>query len=393
MIELQLNHAFADFRLSVGTQLPAQGISAIFGRSGSGKTTLIHAVAGALRPQQGRIVVAGTVFVDTAARVFLPPEKRRVGVVFQDARLFPHYSVRGNLRYGAARAGPLPPGQPLIEFDAVVQLLGIDHLLARRPQGLSGGERQRVALGRALLAQPRLLLMDEPLAALDGARKAELLPYIAQLRAHYRIPILYVSHALDEVIALADHLLLLDHGQVARSGPLLEVLADPELGPLMGRFEAGAVLACTVLAHDAPLHQSTLGFAGGQLRVPLVDLPPGQALRVRLRARDVSLALTEPQGISITNRLPGVITALLPRDAPYVDVSVRVGAQAASSVNRSVIRALVTQESVQRLGLQVGLPVWALIKTVAMDSRSVGFGQRARMADNASAHGEGMRVG
>lgn len=377
MIELALEHAFAGFKLSVQADLPAQGINAVFGRSGSGKTTLIHCLAGALRPQQGRIRVGDTVFLDTDSGVCLPPERRRVGYVFQDARLFPHYSVEGNLRYGASRAATLARDRRRIGFDEVIKLLGIAHLLGRRPHGLSGGEKQRVALGRALLAQPQLLLMDEPLAALDATRKAELLPYIAQLPAHCQIPIVYVSHALDEVIALADHLLLLDQGRVVRSGPLLDVIADAELGPLLGRFEAGSVLDCRVLHHDANQQQTTLGFAGGLLRVPLADHMPGQSLRVRVRARDVSLALTEPHGISISNRLPGCITALHMRDGPYVDVSVALGSASAAG-GSSVIRALVTQESARRLNLQPGLAVWALIKTVAMDSRSVGYGQRLR---------------
>lgn len=353
------------FTLDARFDLPGRGITALFGRSGSGKTTLLRCIAGLQQASDAGLSVNGERWQDPG--LFIPTHQRALGYVFQEASLLAHLSVRQNLEYGQRR---VPQAQRRIVLSDAVELLEIGGLLNRRPGELSGGERQRVAIARALAVSPRLLLMDEPLAALDAARKAELLPYIAQLRSHYQIPIIYVSHALDEVIHLADHLLLLDRGQVVRCGPLMEVIAEPELGPHIGRFEAGAVLDCSVLSHDPALHQTTLGFAGGQLRVPLIGLALDQRLRVRLRARDVSLALVEPQGISITNRLPGRITALLVRDGPYLDVSVDVGG--------SLIRALVTQESAQRLNLQLGLPVWALIKTVAMDSRSVGYGQRAR---------------
>ncbi len=364
------------FSLDVPLNLPGYGISALFGRSGSGKTTLLRCMAGLQQVEGARLSVNGVVWQDE--RVCVPTHQRALGYVFQEASLLAHLSVQQNLDYGLRR---VPMTQRRVALEQAIELLGIGALLTRRPGDLSGGERQRVAIARALATSPRLLLMDEPLAALDAARKAELLPYIAQLPAHYQIPIVYVSHALDEVIALADHLLLLDHGKVVRSGPLLDVIADAELGPLLGRFEAGSVLDCRVMRHDATQQQTTLGFAGGQLLVPLTDHLPGQSLRVRVRARDVSLALTEPHGISISNRLPGCITALHVRDGPYVDVSVALRTTAAES-GISVIRALVTQESARRLNLQVGLPIWALIKTVAMDSRSVGYGQRARVSED-----------
>ncbi len=375
------------FALDAQLNLPGAGITALFGRSGSGKTTLLRCLAGLQHAPGAQLVVNGEVWQSQAGT--LPTHRRALGYVFQEAGLLPHLSVYQNLVYGLRRTtrdrSKTLRNESRLALEQAIELLGIGMLLSRRPADLSGGERQRVAIARALAGSPRLLLMDEPLAALDAARKAELLPYIAQLPAHYQIPMVYVSHAIDEVIALADHLLLIDNGQVVRSGPLLDVIADAELGPLLGRFEAGSVLDCHVLRHDAMSQQTTLGFMGGQLLVPLTKHTPGQRLRVRLRARDVSLALTEPQDISISNRLPGRITALHLRDGPYVDVSVALdGAASAAKTGEltgSVIRALVTQESARRLKLQPGLAVWALIKTVAMDSRSVGYGQRLRAGD------------
>ncbi len=233
----------------------------------------------------------------------MPIQLRRVGYVFQDSRLFPHLSVKSNLAYGYRRAR----GERKHELDAVVALLGIGELLERRTHNLSGGERQRIAIGRALLAQPELLLMDEPLSSLDPPRKSELLPYIERLRDVLGLPILYISHAFNEVVRLADHLLVVDGGRVVRSGPLLELASDPELSPLVGRFESGSVIECTVLRHDTGVALSTLAFTGGELRVPQVDLPIGERLRVRIRARDVAMSLSQPVDISISNRLPGRI--------------------------------------------------------------------------------------
>lgn len=367
-IDIDIAHHYAGFALNVQATLPERGITAIFGRSGSGKTTLINAFAGALKPQRGRIAVGDSVFVDTERGVFLPPHQRRIGYVFQEARLFPHMSVRSNLLYGSHRAKV----EHRIAFDDVVALLGIEPLLDRRPQRLSGGEKQRVAIGRALLSQPQLMLMDEPLASLDAARKAELLPYIEQLRGHYQMPILYVSHSLDEVIQLADHLLLIDNGNTVRSGPLMETISDGAIGPYIGQFEAGSVIPSEVLRHDDAMELTTLGFQGGELRVPRLGLAVGQRLRLRLRARDVSLAITEPSGLSIANCLPGHVRALLDLHGPYIDAAVQVG--------EVTIHALVTRESVQRLQLRPGLPVWTLVKTVAIDNRSatVGYSRRPR---------------
>ena len=366
MIRARIEKRLGEFELHADFEVPSRGITALFGHSGAGKTSIVHAMAGILRPDAGEIRVDDLAFFDSAARTDLPIERRRVGYVFQDSRLFPHLTVERNLRYGWRRA-PVPRALAMAD---VVEVLGIGHLLNRWPYGLSGGERQRVALGRALLSQPRLLLMDEPLASLDALRKAEILPYIERLRDEFALPIVYVSHSIDEVTRLSDHIVLVADGRTVASGPLVEIMSSPDFAPYVGRFEAGAVLECEVAAHDARLLLTTLTFADGRLRVPLVDLPVGRHVRARLRARDVSLALTEPTDISITNHLKGAVVSLVVRDGPFVDVVVDLG--------QTRLRSLITRESCERLRLDVGNTVWALIKTVALDSRSVGFRQKAR---------------
>lgn len=366
MIDIQLRKQLGDFALDLAFALPSAGVTALFGRSGAGKTSLVNAIAGLLRPDRGHIRVDGQTFFDSSANINLPIEARGIGYVFQDARLFPHLTVRGNLNYGRRRTR-----RPVITpFDAAVELLGLAPLLARMPHHLSGGERQRVALGRALLAQPRLLLLDEPLAALDAPRKAEVLPYIEALVTEFRVPALFVSHAIDEITRLADRVVILSEGRCAAAGPLAEVMSNPAHAPLIGRFQAGAVLDCVVDSHDTEYHLSTLRFADGILRVPLLDLPPGSAVRARLRARDVAIALAVPTDISITNRLAGVVENLTVREMTYVDVGILLGS--------TRLRALVTRESVARLGLAPGTRVWALVKSVALDSRTVGFARRDR---------------
>ncbi|WAC25563.1 molybdenum ABC transporter ATP-binding protein [Ancylobacter sp. SL191] len=359
MIEIDLRLARPDgFTLSAAFTAPAAGVTALFGRSGAGKTTIIQAVAGVVRPDAGRIVVDGQTFFDAARGIDLPIEARRVGYVFQDARLFPHMSVARNLRYGERRTRSV---ERPIRFEAVVDLLGIDGLLDRRPHTLSGGERQRVAIGRALLAQPRLLLMDEPLAALDAARKAEILPYLERLRDEVKLPVLYVSHAIEEVMRLADVMVVLAGGRQVACGPLVDVMASPEIVPIIGRFDAGALLDCTVARHDAQYGLTELAFAGGVLRVPHVARPLGAKVRARVRARDVALALARPEGVSVSNLLAARVEAVRQLDGPYADVDLTVGP--------SRLVAMVTRESIARLAIRPGQEVWAMVKTVAVDSR------------------------
>lgn len=355
------------FALEVSAELPARGVTGVFGRSGAGKSSLIDAVAGVSRPERGLIRLGDHTFVDVSRGIWVPPERRRVGYVFQDAKLFPHLRVAANLRYGALRARERTPA---IEWERVVEVLDLGDLLKRWPASLSGGERQRVAIGRALLAQPRLVLMDEPLASLDAPRKAEILHYIERLREEYPVPVLFVSHSMDEMVRIADHLLLLNEGAVAACGPFLELVGDTRLQPQLGRFEAGSVIECTVSHHDEQLEMSTLVFSGGTLRVPRIALAPGIRLRARLRARDVALALEDPVNLSITNRVPGRIVEIVERLGPYAQVVVDAGG--------TRLQALVTRESVQRLDLCPGKAVIALVKAVALDSRTVGYTRRAR---------------
>ncbi len=362
MIDLDVDKDLGAFSLSARIVVPGVGITALFGHSGAGKTSLVNLIAGVSRPDRGHIRVGDVTLFDSAKGVDLAIEERAIGYVFQDSRLFPHLDVEGNLRYGARRASQRARTGSL-EFASVVEVLGIAPLLGRRAHHLSGGERQRVALGRALLSQPRLMLMDEPLASLDPTRKSELMPYIERLRNDFGIPILYVSHSIDEITRLADHLVLLADGRCMASGDLYSVMGDPAFSPLIGRHEAGVVLQCVVEAHDALQQMTDLAFLGGRLRVPRVDATPGAKVRVRLRARDVALARERAAGLSISNQIAGTVRELIPRIGPYVEVVVAVGP--------TTIRSLVTHESSERLELEIGSPVWALIRSVALDRRVV----------------------
>ena len=344
----------------------AQGITALFGRSGAGKTTVINMLAGLVRPDEGRIAVDGRVLFDHDAGIDLAPEKRRLGYVFQEDRLFPHLSVRGNLGFGARRA---PAAERRIDFDAVVALLDLGGLLARRPARLSGGERQRVAIGRALLACPSLLLMDEPLAGLDARRRAEIMPFVENLRDRLTVPIVYVTHNIDEIIRLADTVVLIEAGRVAAAGPLEEIMTRLDLSAVIGSFDAGAVMRATVADHDAEHALTRLTIEGGALTVSRLDLPVGASLRVRLRARDVILALHRPADISTLNVLHGTVTELRPAMASQTDVLVDVGSR---------LWARVTRRSVEELGLEPGKEVFALVKSVALDHYAGGFADETR---------------
>jgi molybdate transport system ATP-binding protein len=370
MLDIALRHRFPGengFSLDVAFKTPTPGITAIFGPSGCGKSTILAAVAGLLRPDSGHVALDGQVLFEAERRLSVPPEQRRCGVVFQESRLFPHFSVETNLRYGLRRAPRRAEG---LDFAEVVELLGIGPLLGRRPTGLSGGEKQRVALGRALLSRPHLLLMDEPLAALDNARKAEVLPFLARLRQRLRIPALYVTHALDEVDQLADSLVLMQAGRVLASGSVEDLAARTDLPALAGRRDAGAVLACTVLGHEPARGLTRLAFPGGQLLVPLQGLAVGATLRVRVRARDVSVAIGAPEGLSMQNVLPAMLESIEPGHAHEAMLRLRVGP--------SLFLARVTADAVSRLRLAPGQPVWALVKSVALgQSGDAGVEQKA----------------
>jgi molybdate transport system ATP-binding protein len=294
---------------------------------------------------------------DTERAIFVPTHKRRIGYVFQEGRLFPHLNVQQNLLYGRWFASRQASGDR--EFHRVAELLGIDALLGRRTANLSGGEKQRVAIGRALLAAPRLLIMDEPLASLDEARKGEILPYIERLRDEVRIPIVYVSHSIPEVARLATTLVVLSEGRVAAVGPTASVMSRLDLFPLTGRAEAGAILSTTVAGHDAAFGLTTLRANAGQLRVPHLDLPIGAGLRVRIRARDVMIALQPPEGLSALNILPGTVVELGPADGPIREVKLDCAGEA--------LLARLTARSIETLALTPGRPVYAVIKSIAFD--------------------------
>ncbi len=362
MIEVEVEKRLGTFQIEARFTAPDAGITALFGRSGAGKTSIVNMLAGLLRPDRGRIAVGGETLFSSAERIDLPPERRRLGYIFQEGRLFPHYSVRGNLTYGAGRR------DRTVGFDAVVALLGLAPLLERRPGDLSGGEKQRVAIGRALLASPRLLLMDEPLAALDAPRKAEILPFIERLRDELRLPIIYVSHAMEEIVRLADTLVLLSAGKVAAVGTVEELTSRLDLRPLTGRHEAGAVIRATVAGHDVTYGLSELAFAGGRLRVSRLALPLGTPVRVRIRARDVALATARPTGISIRNIVAARIVEIAPDEGALVDIRLDIG----RPEQPVALWARITQRAARELNLAVGSEVFALLKTVALDRSSLG---------------------
>ena len=356
MIAVDLRLARSDFTLDVALALPESGISALFGPSGCGKTTVLRALAG-LERAQGRVALGSEVWQDDASGRFVATHRRALGYVIQEAALFPHLDVRRNLDYGRRR---IAQAERRIALDQVVALLGIGHLLGRRPATLSGGERQRVAIARALATSPRLLLMDEPLAALDAKRKAELLPYLERVHAELAIPVVYVSHAVDEVARLADHLVLMEAGRVTAAGPLADMLARLDLSLPLGE-DAGVVLEGVVGARDAQWQLARLDVdaEGCSLWARDQGLPLGRRVRLRVLARDVSITLTPQTGTSIGNQLRGTVEAIADDTHPALAlVRVRVGS--------APLVARLTRRSAHALELAAGMPVWAQVKTVAL---------------------------
>ncbi|KAA8711968.1 molybdenum ABC transporter ATP-binding protein [Pseudomonas cannabina] len=356
-IEVRLEMAYPEFTVSTDLTLPGFGITALFGPSGSGKTTCLRCIAGLEKAGHGFVRVHDEVWQDSAKGIFLPPHKRAIGYVFQEASLFAHLSVRANLEFGMKRI--LRP-QRRIEMRQATELLGIDHLLERRPDTLSGGERQRVGIARALLTSPRLMLLDEPLAALDARRKNEILPYLERLHHELDIPMLYVSHAQDEVARLADHLVLLEEGKVLASGPIQETLARLDLPLAMGG-DAGVVIEGLVSAYDREYHLLSVTLPGSTLciRVAHAEMPPGTALRIKVQARDVSLNLQPEDHSSILNRLPVTVLEEMPADnTAHVLVKLDAGG--------TPLLARITRYSRDQLHLHRGQPLWAQIKAVAV---------------------------
>ena len=359
-IEVDVAHRLGVFALEV--RFTSQGrLTAFFGQSGAGKTSLVNVIGGLIRPDRGRIAVDGTTLVDTASGIFVPTHRRRVGYVFQEGRLFPHLTVRQNLMFGRWFR---PPHERKVQLETVLDLLGIGHLLQRRPGALSGGEKQRVAIGRALLASPRLLLMDEPLAALDDERKTEILPFIERLRDEANVPIIYVSHSLAEVSRLANSIVVLRNGRVAAVGDPAEVLSRTELVPQDAAEEAGAVIEARILRHDIQFGLTVLQSKAGLLHAPHLDLPTGAVVRVRIRARDVMIANARPVGLSALNVLPGKVIELRKAGETAVEVTI--------DCNGVKLRARLTRKSVETLGLAPELEVYAILKSVALDKSTLG---------------------
>lgn len=364
-LSVDIRLTYPDFSLELAQGFPGDGITALFGPSGCGKSTLLRVLAGFERRARGRVAFGSDIWQD--GRAFVAPHRRGVGFVFQDARLFPHLTARGNLDYAHSRAAGVPARY---SFDDVVRVLDLAPLFTRRASQLSGGERQRVAIGRTLLARPRLLLMDEPLAALDTRRKAEILPYIARLPQAFDLPIIYVTHALAEVTQISDRIVALDAGRVVATGGVAETLERLDLAGVQGRFEAGAVLTGHVAAQDAGLHMSRIDLGGPVLEVPEIGLAVGDRVRLRVRARDVSLALMQLDGLSIRNQLPACVLAIKPEtDTAYAEVLLDLGPQH--------LRARITRAAVQALGLAEGQEVIALIKSVAFDRQALPRPDRA----------------
>jgi molybdate transport system ATP-binding protein len=353
-IQATFNRVLGDFALDVSLQLPGQGVTAIFGPSGSGKTTLLRSIAGLERSPNCYLAINGDVWQDEALGLFKAVHNRPLGYVFQAANLFAHLTVKGNLDYGQRRVAP---AERKVSLQQAIELLGIEKLLYRQPVTLSGGECQRVAIARALATSPQLLLMDEPLAALDLRRKAEVLPYLERLHTQLDIPVLYVSHAPDEIARLADHLVLLDAGQVTASGPTRELMTRLDL-PLAHGDAAAAIINAVVTKLEPDYHLSHAEFAGGQISLLNPNLTVGQTVRVRIQARDVSLTLERQQGTSIQNIFAARVISMVSDSPGQVMIALNVGS--------SIMLARVTQKSIDALQLQAGSQVFAQVKGVAI---------------------------
>ncbi len=356
-IHVKLNLHYHDFALDLDLQLPGRGVTALYGHSGSGKTTCLRCIAGLEKAGRGRIQVNDEIWQDSQRKLFVPPHKRSLGYVFQEASLFPHLSVQANLEFGLRR---IPRQQRRVDMAQATELLGIGHLLQRHPQNLSGGERQRIGIARALLTSPRLLLMDEPLAALDSKRKGEILPYLERLHDELDIPVLYVSHSQDEVARLADHIVLLSDGRALASGPIGQTLARLDL-PLALGDDAGVVVEGRVSDYDATYQLLTLQLPDSQLQVRVAHQPLalGKSLRFKVQARDVSLSLQASEHSSILNRLPVTVSDEIPADNA-AHVLVRLDAAG------TPLLARITRYSRDQLDLHPGQQLWAQIKAVAV---------------------------
>lgn len=342
------------FQLDVDLKLPSSGITVLFGHSGSGKTTLLRCIAGLQCAPQGFLAINGTIWQDSDKKLFLPTYRRSLGYVFQEANLFAHLTVLGNLCYGLKRIGQNAKTE---KFAQVVELLGIEHLMARMPERLSGGERQRVAIARALVLNPELLLMDEPLASLDGKRKQEIMPFLTRLHNELNIPVLYVTHSQQEVAQLADYLVLLADGKVQAAGLLADTLSRLDLPQSQDR-QAASVWQVTVIEHDPAYHLTRVSFAGGELNLPAINAVPNTVIRIQIYARDVSITLEVAKATSILNVLPAIITNIIDDEEGQSIVRLQVG--------NIPLLAHITRKSAQLLALACGMAVYVQIKGTSL---------------------------
>jgi molybdate transport system ATP-binding protein len=351
-IEARFRFGHGDFCLDVALELPGRGVTSVFGPSGCGKTSLLRAIAGLDRHADAYLRVGDVCWQD--GQRFVPTHRRRLGYVFQEPSLFDHLDIRGNIAYGMKRS---PPGERRVRFEEAIQLLDLSRFLDRRPADLSGGERQRVSIARALASSPRLLLMDEPLAAVDVTRKQEILPYIESLHRELDIPVIHVSHLPEEVARIADHLLLMENGRVTASGAAPDLFARLDL-PMARADDAASVVDARVAGHEEAFALTRLAFSGGEFLVSRLDLPPGETVRLRIAARDVSLTLERHTGTSILNIVPARVEALHELEKGLFAVRLAVG--------DTPILARITRKSVVELGLAPGLPVYAQVKSIAL---------------------------
>jgi molybdate transport system ATP-binding protein len=349
------------FTLDVKAEFSQSGTTVVLGPSGAGKTTLLRAIAGLEQEARGRVRVGKHYWLDSARGIFLPPHKRALGYVFQDGRLFPHLTVRGNLDYAERRARE---EGPRLERKQILEVLIIEKLLDRPSTTLSGGEIQRVALARALLTRPRLLLMDEPLSALDLARRAEALAYIERVPEEFGIPIIYVTHAIEEAARLAKELAVMVDGRLIASGPAQAILARLDLARYLGHFEAGAIVDGVVSGEDRAYGITSVDIGTGMLQVPILGLQMGSRLRLRIRARDVAISMTRPEGLSIRNIIPVTVEEIAEeKESAFAELRLLTAQQ--------VLRARITRRSVEELGLRPGRAAYALIKSIAVDRQLI----------------------
>lgn len=374
MLDIHLKKDYGNFTVETDFTSEGHGVTALFGHSGSGKTSIINMIAGLVQPDQGRIVIDDRCVFDRARGINLKPEKRRFGYVFQDGRLFPHLSIRSNLIYGMRR---VKPGDRYIQFDQVVDLLDIEPLLERHPATLSGGEKQRVAIGRSLLTSPELLLMDEPLASLDAARKKEVLPFIGRLSSELSVPILYVSHSMDEILNLADTLVFLSQGKTMAVDSLEAVTSRPDFQQIAGPMESGVVLSTLVQGHDSERGLTRMEFPGGVLKVPIMGAAVGQKVRIRIHPRDVAVALKRPCQTSFQNIFPATVTDVMKarngNDLVNVNLNMssptgsETGSPAESPAYSSIV-STITRNALRKLDLRPGMKVFAMVKAVSICS-------------------------